>query len=125
MNMSPLKGARILVVEDEYFIAADLVRVLEAEGVECVGPVGSIDHARELLARENVEAAVLDLNLHGEMAFPLVRELRDSGTPCVIMTGYSPETLPEWVRQVPSLEKPVDYNSVVHSLESQITARAT
>jgi DNA-binding NtrC family response regulator len=121
--MSNLEGAKVLVVEDEYFIATDIVRALDAAGGEAVGPAGSIDQAKSLLQHQHVDAAILDLNLHGEMAFPLVQELSDRGLPCVIMSGYSPESLPEWVRQVPSLEKPVDYDRVVRSLAAQLTAR--
>jgi DNA-binding NtrC family response regulator len=122
--MSDLEGAKVLVVEDEYFIADDLVRALDAAGGKAVGPAGSIAQARALLDEQQVDGAILDLNLHGEMAFPLVKELSDRGLPCVIMSGYSPESLPDYVRQVPSLEKPVDYDRVVRSLQAQITARA-
>jgi DNA-binding NtrC family response regulator len=122
--MSDLEGARVLVVEDEYFIADDLVRALDAAGGKAVGPAGSIAQARALLKEQAVDAAILDLNLHGEMAFPLVQELSSRGLPCVIMSGYSPESLPDSVRHVPSLEKPVDYESVVRSLQVQLTAKA-
>jgi len=122
--MSDLEGARVLVVEDEYFIAADIARALDAAGGRAVGPAGSIEQARRLLKEQQVDAAILDLNLHGEMAYPLVSELAQRGLPCVIMSGYSPESLPESVRHVPSLEKPVDYNRVVNSLAAQLNARA-
>src|SRR3954452_17809813 len=110
MDMSDLEGARVLVVEDEYFIAADIARALDAAGGRAVGPAGSIEQARRLLKEQQVDAAILDLNLHGEMAYPLVSDLAQRGLPCVIMSGYSPESLPESVRHVPSLEKPVHYN---------------
>lgn len=112
------------MVEDEYFIAADLVRALGAAGGEPIGPAGSIDQAKALLEEQQVDAAILDLNLHGEMALPLVKELSARGMPCVIMSGYSPDSLPDWVREVPSLEKPVDYERVVKTLQAQLTARA-
>jgi DNA-binding NtrC family response regulator len=114
----------VLVVEDEYFIAADLVRALRAAGGKAVGPAGSVAQARALLDEHEVDGAILDLNLHGEMAFPLAKELHQRGLPCVIMSGYSPEALPPDLQQVPSLEKPVDYDRVVQSLGAQLTARA-
>jgi DNA-binding NtrC family response regulator len=122
--MSDLEGARVLVVEDEYFIADDLVRALRAAGGQAVGPAGSLDHARTLLDQEEIDAAILDINLHGEMAFPLISDVRERGLPCVVMSGYSPDSLPESVRQVPNLEKPVDYERVVQSLAAQILAKS-
>lgn len=124
MGSPQLEGARVLVVEDEFFIAADLVRALKAAGGKAVGPAGSIEQARALLDEQDVDAAILDLNLRGEMAFPLVSELDARGLPCVIMSGYSPESLPRNLQHVPSLEKPVDYDRVVQSLGAQLTARA-
>jgi len=122
--MSDLEGAKVLVVEDEYFIADDLVRALDAAGGTAVGPAGSLHHARSLLQDEQIDAAIVDLNLHGEMAFPLVIEIRERGLPCVIMSGYSPESLPEPLRQVTSLEKPVDYGRVVRTLAAQMVPKA-
>ena len=122
--MSDLEGARVLVVEDEYFIADDLVRALHAAGGLAVGPAGSLAQARTLLDEGQVDAALLDLNLRGEMAFPLISDVQERGLPCVIMSGYSPESLPESVRHVPSLEKPVDYERVVQSLAAQIVAKS-
>ncbi|HEX8839516.1 MAG TPA: response regulator [Sphingomicrobium sp.] len=122
--MADLEGARVLVVEDEYLIADDLVRALHAAGGQAVGPAGSLDHARTLLDEEEVDAAILDLNLHGEMAFPLVSDVQKRGLPCVIMSGYSPESLPESIRHVPNLEKPVDHERVVRSLAAEIVAKS-
>lgn len=118
--MSELAGAKILVVEDEYFIAADLARALEAVGGRIVGPANSVEQARAMLDEQQVDAAILDLNLRGEMAFQLVEEIRERKLPCVIMSGYSPESLPGALQQVPNLEKPVDYDRVVHAPAAQM-----
>ena len=40
-----LEGRRVLVVEDEFFLADDLVRALKRHGAEVVGPVPSLDRA--------------------------------------------------------------------------------
>ena len=56
----------ILVVEDDYMIADDLRRDLEAAGARVLGPVPSLPEALELLrGADRLDAAVLDVNLHG------------------------------------------------------------
>lgn len=121
--MVDLEGTKVLVVEDEYFIASDLVRALGAAGGEPVGPAASVEQAREFIEQHAVDAAILDLNLRGEMAYPLVTELSGRGLPFVIMSGYSPESLPEFLRNVPAVEKPVDYGRVVELLRDQLVAK--
>ena len=123
--MVGLKGAKVLVVEDEYLVAADLIRSLGAAGGEPVGPAGSVEQARQLLEEQPVDAAILDLNLRGDMAYPLLNELSRRGLPVVIMSGYSPETLSESIGPVPSLEKPVDFDRVVRALESELASQSS
>jgi ActR/RegA family two-component response regulator len=124
MTSPNLRGAQVLIVEDEYFIAADLARAVDTAGGKPVGPAGSVEQARALLGTQAVNAVVLDLNLHGDMAFRLVDELRERGVACVILSGYSPESLPDSVRDVPSLEKPIDYDKVVNAVQSQLKTAA-
>ena len=78
----------ILVVEDEYMLAQDLSRDLEAAGVRVLGPVASVPETLEIVdGAERVDAAVLDVNLAGTMVFPLAEVLRDRGVPFVFVTG--------------------------------------
>jgi AmiR/NasT family two-component response regulator len=41
-SLGRLAGKRLLVVEDEYLIAADLCQMIEDAGGEVVGPAGSV-----------------------------------------------------------------------------------
>lgn len=114
-----LEGARILVVEDEFLIADDLARALAQAGGVPVGPVGTVEQARTQLARGGADAAVLDINLRGDMAFSLAEELSAS-LPCVIVSGYGRAALPESLANVPSLEKPVNHDKVISLLAQQL-----
>lgn len=49
---SPLHNRRILVVEDEYAIAASLVAALEIVGSAAVGPAPSVKKALEAIETE-------------------------------------------------------------------------
>jgi CheY-like chemotaxis protein len=54
---------RILVVEDEYFIAERLADCLKGFGHECVGPAGTLAAALALAEAETFDAAILDIRL--------------------------------------------------------------
>jgi len=61
--LTALKGARILVVEDEAFIALDLVMAIEDAGAIPVGPAATIAEALELISHDPPDGAILDVNL--------------------------------------------------------------
>src|SRR3954471_9178294 len=73
-----LRGRRLLVVEDEYVIAADIAASLQALGVEVAGPAASVVEALALLESEGdrLDGAVLDINLGNERVYPVADVLR-------------------------------------------------
>jgi ActR/RegA family two-component response regulator len=112
-------GRRVLLVEDEYFIADDMARAFEAEGVDVVGPVGSLEEAMLLIACDNpLDGAVLDINLHGDMVFPVADALAERGIRFVFATGYDRSMIPERHAHVPRCEKPIAPAKVARSLFS-------
>lgn len=115
-----LEGMRVLIVEDEYMIADDLAAALQKSGGETVGPVSTIGQAEELLRKRPVDAAIIDFNLRGEMAAEFIERLAATGLPCLIVSGYGSDALPESVADVPRLEKPVSAASVLRALSSQL-----
>ncbi|MEH3123240.1 MAG: response regulator [Sphingomonas phyllosphaerae] len=113
-----LTGRRLLIVEDEYFIASDLKRALEAQGVVVVGPVGRVADALALIEREQIDAATLDVNLGTAMCYPIAEQLTKRGVPFLFLTGYDGWTMPEWLRDVPLLIKPFDSAAVIAAVRS-------
>lgn len=90
-----LNGRRLLLVEDEYFIAEDMAWQLVAGGAEVVGPVASVDAAIELIEQnQRIDGAILDVNLHGVMSWPVADSLLRHGVPFVFATGYDRATIP-------------------------------
>ena len=89
----------MLIVEDEYFIADDLARALRDAGAEPVGPVSTVKQAEELVALGGLDAAILDLNLRGEMASDFIRRLATAELPCLIVSGYGEDAIPDSVEQ--------------------------
>jgi len=104
----PLRGARVLVVEDEYYIADDVRRELKAAGADVIGPVSTVREARRVIDEGAFDCAVLDLNLHGESALPLAERLMERGKAFAIATGYGSATIPASFEGVPRIEKPFD-----------------
>jgi len=107
MAEQKLHGSRILIVEDEYLLADDLSETLVEAGAEVLGPIASIEDATAFIAGEAViDAAVLDVNLRGDMVFPVADALRARGIPFAFATGYDKWALPERFADAPRVEKP-------------------
>ncbi len=112
-----MQGRRILLVEDEYFIAADMELAFAAAGAEVVGPVASVEAALGLIrAGGALDGAVLDINLQDEMAFPVADALMERGIPFIFATGYDKKVVPGRYAHVTRCEKPVDPDRVITAL---------
>lgn len=115
-----LKGRRLLLVEDEFLIASDLARLLRQQGAVVLGPAATVRSALDLLATDaSPDGAVLDVNLRGELAFPVADELWARGVPFIFTTGYSNDMIPDRFAGVPCCEKPFEGPEVVRALSSQ------
>lgn len=97
---------QILIVEDEYFLATDLQISLQECGITVLGPVGTLPDAIQIARSTRVDLAIMDVNLHGQMAFDLADMLHDAGVPILIATGYNRDALPERLRRHRLVEKP-------------------
>jgi DNA-binding NtrC family response regulator len=118
-----LEGRRILVVEDEYYLADDIVRALRDCGAEIVGPVATLDQAEKLVSEGGLDCAILDLNLRGEMSFPVADALTGSGIPFLIATGYDSAAIPERFSSVPRIQKPADARMLASLVPGAIADR--
>ena len=112
-----LQGRRILLVEDDYVLAQALKADLEAQGAEVLGPVPDLESARDLLVSCHApDAALLDINLSGELVYPLADALRGLGIVVAFITGYGAWAVPRVYAHVPRFEKPVDPSRLVRWL---------
>ena len=103
---SPFSDRRILLVEDEIFVVWLLEDMLADLGCAVVGPASSVDQALAMIDAEAIDAAVIDVNLNGQMSYPIADALAARGVPFVFSTGYDKETLLDAYRSLPVLQKP-------------------
>jgi DNA-binding response OmpR family regulator len=117
----PLAGKRVLITEDEFFLALSLGQVLEEEGYAVAGPATSVEEALQLIEKARPSGAILDINLNGEMVYPAAKELMDRSIPFLFITGYSALDIPITFRNIPRLEKPVSAQILVGTLKKMLS----
>jgi CheY-like chemotaxis protein len=111
-----LDGLRVLVVEDEAPIALQLEDMLTELGCTVVGPASRVGQALKLLEGEEVDAAVLDLNIAGELVYPVADALTNRGLPYVFATGYGASGLTKPYRDQTVLEKPFPRRALLQAM---------
>jgi len=120
VNELPLRGLRMLVVEDDYFIALELCAALRAAGADVIGPVRDMESGLAAVRREHIDCGVLDVNLQGRMGFQIATELRARNIPAIFATGYARSTIPAELADLPRLEKPVDLAALCRAVQSAV-----
>jgi DNA-binding response OmpR family regulator len=114
----------VLVVEDELLIALEIEDALRRAGYEVVGLVSTAREAERLAREEPLDAAVLDVSLHGGRAFPIADALVARNVPFVFVTAHSKEVLPERFRDRPFVAKPHSDATLLEALAEALRAEA-
>ena len=116
----PLRGRRIMVVEDEMLIAMLIEETLVEQGCTVVGPFNTVADALDAARSAEVAVAVLDVNLHGQRVYPVAEALEARGIPFVLLSGYGTDAIPaehpDWV----ACAKPFMPNDLIHALSSRL-----
>ena len=97
----------VLLVEDEMCLAMMLQDLLEDAGYRVV-KASRIPAALSLAEEEDIDAAILDVNVAGRDVFPVADQLRRRGVPFMFASGYGDRGLPGEFRGYPMLQKPYD-----------------
>ena len=114
--MSSLDGVKVVLIEDEAHVALLLEAMLDELGGVVAGRAARVSKALDLIAETPFDLALLDLNLAGEMSFPIADVLAARRKPFVVVTGYGAAGLPLEHRSAPVVTKPFRE----HELESAI-----
>ncbi|MDX6749524.1 HWE histidine kinase domain-containing protein [Geminicoccaceae bacterium 1502E] len=119
-----LKGARLLVAEDQAALALELRAALLAAGCEVVGPASSLEEAALLAVTSTLDGAVLDVDLGGRMIYPVAEILAGRGVPVLFCTGFGEIDRPPGLEEAPLLRKPVATAELLATLAHEIARAA-
>ncbi len=110
-----LNGFRVLLVEDTWIIAQSYAALLEPLGVHVIGPAVNARAARQLLDESDLDAALVDMNLQGELAHELIDLFNERNIPVVVVSGY--EFVPRLEPKVVTvLKKPIRAEHLLRTL---------
>jgi DNA-binding response OmpR family regulator len=113
-----LEGARVLVVEDEYLVATLIEEILKSAGCIVMGPIPRVPEALDALDDDDVDAAVLDVNLAGERINPVADALSERDVPFMFVSGYGANALPSEYAERPLICKPFRIAELLRALSS-------
>ena len=117
-----LQGLRILIVEDNPYIAIALEEMLSEQGLVIVGVAGALDDALLLAASASLDIALLDVNIGDRRIDPVAEALVARGKPFVFTTGYGRAGLPEAFLDRPVVEKPFSMEEILASLRRALSS---
>jgi CheY-like chemotaxis protein len=117
-------GLKALVVEDETIVSFLLEDMLSELGFSAVWHATDVERALAILRENLPDVAVLDVNLDGQMVYPIAQNLERAGVPFVFASGYGENSISSrWSRQ-PVLQKPFSLDSFASALNSALAQRA-
>lgn len=94
--MQSLWGRRILVLEDEYFLAHELERMLDTEGAVVIGPCSALEQV-EIVPLAEIDGAILNVRVRDGVSYSFAQRLRERGIPFVFASGQDRLSEPkEW-----------------------------
>ena len=107
----------VLMVEDEMYLAMILKDLLSDAGYRVLC-AARLNDAMRLAQEESIDAAVLDINLHGETVYPLATRLEEQGVPFLFASAYAESSIPDVFRDHPVLRKPYDIARLLHAVRA-------
>jgi CheY-like chemotaxis protein len=110
---------KVLVVEDDFFIAQDISNELARRGLGVMGPIADSRSALDLITKERPDLAILDINLGGQMAYDVADALTSLHIPFIFASGYTRTSLPSRYQDVPLVEKPYRSQDLVQHVKSR------
>lgn len=120
-DQASLVNKRVLVVEDEHFVAQETAETLRSAGCHVIGPISNLTQAMRTVTDDDLDAAVVDINLGGDLVWPAAEVLRSRRIPFVFTTGYAGTIRPpQDLAQVPWVEKPLQRQRLLEVLAAAV-----
>jgi len=109
-GITSLAGRRVLVVEDEPLVSMLIEDLLLDLDCIVVGPVSTVAQALAHIDQD-LNAALLDVNLGTEQVYPVADALAAAGVPFAFVTGYGRHGMIGQHHGRPTITKPFDPRS--------------
>jgi DNA-binding NtrC family response regulator len=81
------------------------------------------NQALAMIDAESIDVAVLDVNLRGQMSYPIADVLVARGVPFVFSTGYDKDRLLDGYRTFPALQKPFHRSDLGDTLAKLLASK--
>ena len=121
MSTAKLAGLRVMVVEDEALVAMLTCDTLEDLGCQVLGPFATAERALVYLQSNQVDMAVLDVNLgDGQTSGPVASALAAASTPFLFTTGYGSSRMLGEFPLAPIVTKPFTETQLEKALNDLI-----
>jgi CheY-like chemotaxis protein len=112
-----------MVIEDNTFLALALEEVLAHLGHQVTATAQSLEQALQLVDQTEFDCAIVDVDLHGQDAFPLLDRLRQRAIRYVLATGLPLSEIPEDYRRGVLVTKPYDVSELERAIAKTFVAR--
>ncbi len=113
---------RILIVEDDMFVALDLETIVLQEAEAEVVSVASVSAAER--AADDVDMAILDIDVVDGKTYDLARRLHRRHTPFIFVSASRREEVPGELRAAPFIAKPYDPAAIVREVRRALAYHA-
>jgi two-component SAPR family response regulator len=117
-----LAGRRVLIIEDEFLVAALIEDILLDNGCEIAGMASRLDEALEKAQSLSIDVAIIDVNLNGQHSIPVAEALARRGVAFVLATGYGAGGLPKSFPAAPLLQKPFQPDDLERAIRRALDA---
>ena len=111
-----MRVRKVLIIEDNYLVAAHLAAALEDDGFKVIGPVDTAGSAVSRIDEEVLDGALLDVRLRDGSAVDVASALRAHGVPFVIVSGFSHDELPSELKDAPYIGKPMGQSELIQTV---------
>ncbi|MGV8938167.1 MAG: response regulator [Allorhizobium sp.] len=111
-----LAGLRVLLVEDEALLSLLMEEWLDDMECTVVATASRLEDAKEKARSLAMDIAVLDVNLAGQLSYPVAEILLGRGIPFVFSTGYGKAGLSGNLEHAPVLSKPYQQGQLADAL---------
>lgn len=113
-----MASLRVLIVEDEGMVSMLLEDMLSDLNHAVVGTASRLIQASALAATVEADLAILDVNLDGELSYPVAEILAARGVPVIFATGYGATGIADRWKGVTILPKPFQIGELAAAIAS-------